>query len=109
MSARRGEAVKAAIHKAGRFRAPATGCFFEVREFAVWKKENLFGDFGTKSSPARYQTAIPVCNPFLTGPVGSVVSAVPVILPGLSTGARVCVANTLGEAVEDLPRNGSAA
>ena len=29
-------------------------------------KKNLFLDFGTKSSPARYQTVIPVCNPFLT-------------------------------------------
>lgn len=51
--------------KAGRLRAPATDCFLEVREFAVWKK-NLFLDFGTKLSPARYQTVIPVCNPFLT-------------------------------------------
>lgn len=82
MSARRGEADEDSIYqffyalvqaagiktvriKAGRLRAPATDCFLEVREFAVWKK-NLFLDFGTKSSPARYQTVIPVCNPFLT-------------------------------------------
>lgn len=82
VSARRGEAdedsiylffyalvqaagIKTVCIKAGRLRAPATDCFLEVREFAVWKK-NLFLDFGTKSSPARYQTVIPVCNPFLT-------------------------------------------
>lgn len=57
--------IKTVRIKAGRLRAPATDCFLEVREFAVWKK-NLFLDFGTKSSPARYQTVIPVCNPFLT-------------------------------------------
>ena len=72
--------IKTVRIKAGRLRAPATDCFLEVREFAVWKK-NLFWDFVTKSSPAWYQAVIPVCDPFLTVPIGSVVSAVHVILP----------------------------
>lgn len=33
--------IKTVRIKAGRLRAPATDCFLEVREFAVWKK-NLF-------------------------------------------------------------------
>lgn len=46
---------------------------------------------------------------FLTVPVGSVVSAVPVILPGLPMWRKVHVANTLGNAEEDLPRDGKTA
>lgn len=46
---------------------------------------------------------------FLTVPVGSVVSAVPVILPGLPTRGKVRGANTLGNAEEDLPRDGKTA
>lgn len=46
---------------------------------------------------------------FLTVPVGSVVSAVPVILLGLPTRGKVRGANTLGNAEEDLPRDGKTA
>lgn len=56
--------IKTVRIKAGRcVRQPQT--VFRGEGVAVWKK-NLFLDFGTKSSPARYQTVIPVCNPFLT-------------------------------------------
>ena len=47
--------------------------------------------------------------PYVTVPVGSVVSAVPVILPGLPTRGKVRRANTLGNAEEDLPRDGKTA
>lgn len=62
-----------------------------------------------------YKAAFPSIFPlyldviFLTVPVGSVVSAVPVILPGLPMWRKVHVANTLGNAEEDLSRDGKAA
>lgn len=62
-----------------------------------------------------YKAALPQHFPLyldvilLTVPVGSVVSAVPVILPELPMWRKVHVANTLGNAEEDLSRDGKAA
>lgn len=34
--------IKTVRIKAGRLRAPATDCFLEVREFAVWKRTSFW-------------------------------------------------------------------
>lgn len=72
------------------------------------EKRNADGGFGIKPPfPSIFPLYLDVI--FLTVPVGSVVSAVPVILPGLPMWRKVHVANTLGNAEEDLSRDGKAA
>lgn len=71
------------------------------------EKRNAGLGFGIKPRPASFCYILMLF--FLTVPVGSVVSAVPVILPGLPTRGKVRGANTLGNAEEDLPRDGKTA